>query len=172
MESKENKEVSLRGDLSSTGSFVSIPGAFPKASLGVRNALKLEFRTEFDEKFLIKTKYSTDRVLVDLLAMDVESLDFNKLAIDCDLLKAIAQKHPAKIQKMLTHLQKGTAKDLRDFEALANGIGLTEDNFIKNGGGLFFLALVAVAVLSGGCMAHCGTPQVKRPEPPPQPDPK
>jgi hypothetical protein len=54
-----------RTTIPSAGSFVAIPGAFPQLGPGVRNALKLEFKTEFSEEHRVQTIFSTVAPAVD-----------------------------------------------------------------------------------------------------------
>ena len=149
---RDNDVTKLRPEISALGSFVAIPDAFPEADSGVQNAVKLEFKTVFSDKNRIQTLFSTDRVLIDLAAVDPSKLDCKKIAIDCNLLKGIAEKHPDELRESLIALQTGGSSGIQKAEKIMKNIGFTEETFTKAGGGFFFLVIVAaVALGAGGC---------------------
>ena len=149
---KSSEPAKLPTEVSALGSFVAVPDAFPGADSGVRNAVKFEFTTVFSEENRVQTLFSTDRVLIDLAAVAPSKLDFEKLAIDCDLIKDIVEKHPDELRECLIALQTGGSSGIQRAEEIAKKIGLTEDHFVQAGGGFFFVVIaVAVAVGAGGC---------------------
>lgn len=147
-----NDTTKLRSEISASGSFVAVPDAFPAADPGVRNAVKFEFTTVFSDEHRVQTLISADRVLIDLGAAAPSKLNFEKLAVDCDLIKEIAGKYPDELRECLIALQTGGSSGIQKADDIAKKIGLTEDNFAKSGGGFFFLVIVAaVALGAGGC---------------------
>jgi hypothetical protein len=149
---RTTKSSNLRPEISAQGSFVAIPTAFPVVDPGVRNAVKLEFATVFSEENVVETLFSTDRVLVDLGAVDPTSLDFTRLAKDCDLLKEIAVKYPNELKECLIALQTGGSAGVEKAEEITKRIGLTEEKFMEKGGGfIFIVVLVGIAVGAGAC---------------------
>ena len=157
---KTGNAAHLRSELSAAGSFVAIPDAFTTADKSVRNAVKFECRTVFSEEHRLQTLFATDRVLIDFASVDPSTLDFRKLAADCDLLKEIALKHADDVKECLTSLQKGGVEDVQHAEKIAGKIGLNEEHFVKGGGGLFFLVIVAAVALGAG---GCGTLNSNKP---------
>ncbi|UCE99889.1 MAG: hypothetical protein JSV82_02155 [Planctomycetota bacterium] len=163
----------IQSEIPALGSFVAVPDAFPGADPGVQNAVKFEFTTVFSDENRVQTLFSSDRVLIDLAAVAPSKLDFKKLAIDCDLIKGIAEKHPDELRECLIALQTGGSSGIQKAEKITKNIGLTEENFAKAGGGFFFVAVaVAIALGAGGC-ATCNsnkpfkqstTPKPKPPE--------
>lgn len=167
MESK----ATLSPEIAAAGSFVAIPDAFPKAHSSVRNAMKFEFTTVFSEKHRVQTLFSTDRVLVDLGAVDAANLDFSRMATDCDLIKEIVERHPEEIIKCITALQQGTSDGIQKADKIVRDIGLTEESFVKRGGGFVFLIIaLVVAVAASGCATGNSNKPFKAPTTP-QPKP-
>lgn len=157
----------LRPEIAALGSFVAIPDAFPDADPSVRNAVKVECTTIFSEEHRLQTVFSTDRVLIDLGAVDANGLDFKKLAVDCDLLKEIAVTHGDQLQACVRALQMGTPAGIQRAEEITKQIGLTEERFAKEGGGLFFLVVVAVAAVgASGCATLNSNKPFKQPTTP------
>lgn len=149
---RTKKTTNLSPEISGLGSFIAIPGAFPDADPGVRNAVKLEFATVFSKENVVETRFSTDRVLVDLRAVDPASMDSKKLARDCDLLKEIAVKYPNELKECLIALQAGGVSGVEKAEEITKKIGLTEEKFAKDGGGFFFIVvIIALGLGAGGC---------------------
>jgi hypothetical protein len=147
----ENKP---RTHISATGSFVSVPSAFKNVPEGLEHVLKMEFRTVFSEENILgDTTYSPDWVLVDVGAAVPDSLDFKRIARDCDLLKDIALNYPDQLRQLIKAFQPNAS--LRERESafkIAQEIGLTEEASIQAGGGLLgLLVLVGGALLLAGC---------------------
>ncbi len=163
---RTNNVTKLRSGISALGSFVAVPDAFPAADPGVRNAVKFEFTTVFSDEHRLQTLFSADRVLIDLAAVAPSKLNFEKLAVDCDLIKKIAGKYPDELRECLIALQTGGSSGIQKADDIAKKIGFTEDNFAKNGGGFFFLAVVAIAVLAGGCATLNSNKPFKQPTTP------
>jgi hypothetical protein len=96
------KDKNVRTHISSTGSFVSVPGAFRDADESVKHLLKMEFTTILSEKssdpLKLETGFSTDRVLLDFKGIVPGDLDPKKIVRDCDFLKEIVLKNPDKVR--------------------------------------------------------------------------
>lgn len=154
-------------EIPALGSFVAIPDAFQDAEIGLRNAVKFECTTVFSEEHRLQTEFSTDRILIDLGAIDASTLSFNKLARDCDLIKEIAQKNSVDLKDLLTSLQSGAAEEIARAAKVARKIGLTEEQFAQRGGGfLIVVVLVGIAVGAGGCATLNSNKPFKQPTTP------
>jgi len=140
-----------RSYIASTGSFVAIPDAFPDASDSIKNAIKLEFKTEFSQKHRVQTVFSTDKILIDIAAVDSSKLDPRTIAADCDLFKAIALKHPKELRQLIVAMQLGGLKNILKAQRIAEAIGLTEGNAVKAGAGFIWLLVPLVGAFIGGC---------------------
>ncbi len=112
-EIRDKDAAKLRPEISALGSFVAVPDAFPGADPGVQNAVKFEFTTVFSNKNRVQTLFSTDRVLIDLAAVDPSKLDFKKMVVDCDLIKKIVEKHPNELRECLIALQTGSSSEIQ-----------------------------------------------------------
>ena len=172
MEKRSGKKV-LRESVPAAGSFVSMPDAFPEADNEIRNAPKMEFTTEYSSANRIQSYFSTDKLLVDLAAVDSAQINFDKMAADCDLIKDVIARFPVEIQQCLVELQSGEAASIRKVDELLNKIGLTEKRFADNGGGLLWLLLpVVIGALGSGCTgANSNKPYKKPTSPKPKPAP-
>lgn len=147
---------SLRTTLVTAGTFTSVPSAFPSASEGVRNAVKLDihpFLAEDSEEDQPQLALFPDRVLIDLGAVDASQLDQKALVTDCEILLEAARRYPEGFRAIIEGLQAGTLEGIRDADEMIREMGLSEDAVAKSGGGLFFLVIIAVAVVAGaGCV--------------------
>lgn len=96
-----------------------------------------------------------DRLLLDLNALDVRGLSPQIFQRDARLLNEILEAHGSRVRAMLENFRKNPRKAA----AIAKEIGLTEQEFIKRGGGFFWVLviLVGAALLSG-----CGTTEPVR----------
>jgi hypothetical protein len=145
----------LRTQLSTSGSFLSVSSAYASAGEAVRNAVKLEVLPVYSASAPGEAEmvFFTDRVLIDLAAVDPEGIDAARLAVDCDLLKRAVMQSPGALRRILAGLQSGTPEGIRDAAKAATELGLTEEDAVKAGGGLIFLIVVAVAAVAGaGCV--------------------
>jgi hypothetical protein len=146
-------EASSRNNsISGAGSFISVPDAFVDADSSVRNLVKLEFRHVFSEDSRVQSLFSTDVALIDLRAIKPENIKPEVIRRDCELLSGIVEKYPDSAERLISALLDGTQEGVDSAISLAEEIGLTEAQFVKKGGGLFFLvAIAAGALLAGGC---------------------
>jgi hypothetical protein len=159
--------MSIRSYVSDSGSFVAVPSAFAAADEGLRNVIKLQFKTilsgERSDRFGLETVFSTDRVLVDLAAVIPAVIDPKKIIRDCELVKQIASTNAGQLNR-LVEVFHGDHPDIDEAYRIATQVGLTEEASVKAGGGLLGLVvLLIVAAVAAGC-AHV-KPTVK-------PDPK
>jgi hypothetical protein len=152
MKTSKTESLKTRPHIASAGSFVAIPDAFPSVPDGVRNAIKLEFKTVFSEEHRVQTVFSTDKLLIDIGAVDPSALDPKKIARDCDLIKGIALKHSKELGEMIVAMQSGGMKGINKAEKIAKKIGLTEEHASKSEGG-FICVIIAIGLglLLGGC---------------------
>lgn len=157
-----------------SGSFVSVPDAFPDAAPDVRNAFKVQFWTSFSEQSRVQTLFSTDVALIDLRAVRPEAIDSETIRRDCELLAQAVTEHPDLPGQLVAELQKGDSDAIQRAAELTERAGLTDARFVKEGGGLFFLVVVAGAALLGGGCATLGSnkpfKQPTTPRPTPTPD--
>lgn len=166
---KQNKP---RTHLSATGSFVSVPFAFKGADEGLRNVVKMEFKTIFSKLKKIETVFSTDWILLDIGAVIPSALNPKKIARDCEVVRQIALDHPELLRRLVEAFQPGAPNNPSDLDKTYNIVkkmGLTEEELSSTGGGLVGLLIVlALVALSTGC-AHCNknVPDAKpAPKPP------
>jgi hypothetical protein len=153
-----------------------MPEAFQSAPEGLREVVKIEFRTEPAETsanpLKLDTVASTDLVLFDLASIEPADIDFKKVAKDCDLFKEAALNHPEKLRQIISAFQPGRPpEDVLKAAKIAEEVGLTEPLAAQAGGGFIPLIVIGVALLCVGCMGHCegagGHVEVHHPTPPP-----
>lgn len=143
----------FRSEISTLGSFLSVPDAFPGVDSEVKNVVKFEFKTVFSDDNEVQTLLSTDLALIDIAAVDPEKLDYKKMAVDCDLIKEIVEKHPDELKECLIALQAGDALGVQKAEEITKRIGLTEAAFVEAGGGFFWLIIPIIIAATAGCGA-------------------
>lgn len=148
-----------------SGVFASVPEAFPGTDPGVLQAVKLHFFTQLTEGVLRpQALVSTDRLLVDIGAVNANSFNVQKLIKDCELVAQAAGKKPQHFQEIL-RIMGATAKDrttgpLHKLDVpravqLVEELGLTETSAARAGGGIFMLIIaIALVVAAAGCQ-HC-----------------
>jgi hypothetical protein len=61
---------------------------------------------------------------------------------DCEILTDILKNHPSEIEDIVASLTTGKIKET---QAIAAKIGIAEENFMRRGGGMLALILLAVA---------------------------
>jgi hypothetical protein len=149
----------LRTHSSANGSFCVLPPLSEAADEGVRNVVKLEYRTilseDEDGNPQLGTVVSTDTLVLDTRGVDPSAFDADKLLKDCETLCQIAQRDPEKLQQLLAAMNPGDLEAPGDIETgaeICRDIGLTEENFAAAGGGLWWIfAVLAGAALATGC---------------------
>lgn len=173
------KKIKTRTQISVSGSFVSVPSAFPLADEGLKNALKLGFETLFSEDsshpLNLETRFYTDVILIDLGAVAPSALDPQKIINDCDLVKRVASTYPDQLRQLVTELQAGSVSGIERAEKIAKEIGLTEEASVKAGGGLLGLLIAgAIGLIAGGCAGtkHAEKPRAVPDTKPRQPEPQ
>ena len=154
-----NTARNLRQAIPSTGSFISLPDAFPKADEAVKYAPKIELQVgRFDDAthpskadfFMLP-----HHLLVDLEAVDHQAFDFKKLAQDCDILKAAAQSNAEVPRTMLAAFSADAPHDrILDADKIARRLGLDEAQVSEKGGGMILL-LIACACILLSCGKGC-----------------
>jgi hypothetical protein len=154
-----NGPKKLRQAVSGTGSFISLPDAFPKADEAVKYAPKIELQVgRFDDAthpskadfFMLP-----HHLLVDLEAVDHQAFDFKKLAQDCDILKAVAQSNAEDLRTMLAAFSADAPHDrILDADKIARRLRLDEAQVSERGGGMILL-LIAVACILLSCGKGC-----------------
>lgn len=150
------------------GSFISVPSAFENVDKGLRDMIKLEFKTVFSEEssdpLKLETVFSTDKILVDIGAVKPSAINPEKIIKDCELVKQVALNHPQQLRQFIEKFQD---YDIDSAYDIVNEIGLTEEASIKAGGGLIFtlLAVIAIAGAVSGC-AKCR--KYRKPDKPPK----
>lgn len=156
-------DVKGRESISSTGSFVAIPSAYPTAGAEISRALKFEFTFSRLASGRLQPEFSTNIALIDFGAVNARVIDARKIIADCDLLKKIASTYPEELKEMLTELQKGTSEAVERGLSVAKRIGLTEEAAISDGGGF----LITLIVIGGGLLlAGCGGALKEKPTSP------
>jgi hypothetical protein len=160
------KHDTMRTTISTVGSFVAVPSAFPAAGHGLENAIKLEFRTILSpgsgQDLDLETVFSTDRFLVDPLGADPAAFDAKKIAADCDLVKKFVSERPQEAKRLL-QIFHGERPDIDKAFAIVKAAGLTEDAAVKAGGGLIGLIVLLIVVVAAAGCAH--TKPYKKPDP-------
>jgi hypothetical protein len=176
------KAFKPRVQVQPAGHFASAPLAFPKLEEAVRHALKFEFTAGgTGTPGQPSGEPSTDRLLIDLGALDAAAFDPNRVIRDCELVRDIAARHPEALRRLLELFGPDAKRDRAGIAkacAELRAIGFTEDHALAAGGGLVWLVVVIGAgLLLGGCgtinTATTGspTPPVKAPLGQPQPGP-
>jgi hypothetical protein len=150
---KNNK---LRDAITATGSFVSLPEAFPGADEAVKLAPKIELcvaRFEDSKRPLeIDILMRPHTLLVDLEAVNAGGFDVEKLVRDCDALKEVALAHPEKLRGILAAFAADAPHEkMLDAAKVAEELGLSEEVMTKKGGGLLWLLVIVAAVALSGC---------------------
>lgn len=161
-----------RVEVSTHGTFRSVPGAFAGARRGLQNAVKLEFRTllETDRMRHLRprTVFLPQWLMVDVGAVDLRAVSLRQIVHDCDLLKRVALERPDDLRRLIGVFQprvRQTKKSLAAAARLAESLCLTEYESRKSGGGIIVVLIaVAAAVLASGC-AH--TSKYVKPDPKP-----
>lgn len=138
------------------GSFISVPSAFENVDKGLRDIIKLEFKTVFSEEssdpLKLETVFSMDKILVDIGAMMPSAINPEKIIKDCELVKQVALNHPQQLRQFIEKFQN---LDIDKANDIVNEIGLTEEASIKAGGGLLGLIIVIVVAVACSDCAHC-----------------
>lgn len=96
------------------------------------------------------TRADFPRFLLDFDCFDAKALSADTLKRDLQQLCALVEAQPEKFEQLVRHLD-----DPDDFGDLAEELGLTEEAFVKAGGGFiqWIIVIVAAVVLTG-----CGDP--------------
>ena len=155
----------LRDSISATGSFVSIPEAFPGAHPAIVNAIKIELQTaraKVKQKSEFHPVLLPNTLLVDLLAVDVSGFEPKKLIRDCEILAAALSKHPDKLKIILEAFGEGVPPSrIAAASKIVDELGLDEVSVSKQGGGLVgLLVMLALVILVKACDS-CDSPKKK-----------
>jgi hypothetical protein len=67
--------------------------------------------------------------------------EMKKAQVDAEMIASLFRKHPKEITAMVNHMMAGRTVAARE---IASTIGLTEEAFQENGGGLFWVAIIVV----------------------------
>jgi hypothetical protein len=128
------------------GGFVSVPEAFAELPAGLRHVVNIWHQPAVRGGKL-GLEYSTTAMLADVSDVDPALIDPKVIAADCDLLKRIASASYMELRQALQELQRGSEEGVQRAAQIVAKIGGTEEDFVKAGGGLSLIVVVA-AVLS------------------------
>jgi hypothetical protein len=147
-----------RVQLTASGSFASIADAFPALDEGLKHVIKLEFAARPSDPTKSpqpNVDFATDRLLLDLGAIDPTRFDPNIIVRDCEIVRQVALEHPEMLHRLVSFFQSGLVRDVKtilQMQADLETIGLTEDAALRAGGGLIWVVVaVGAALLVGGC---------------------
>lgn len=142
--------------------FLTIPSeSLPGAESFLSEVFKINFQTvprrSKNGKLGIGFKLNSQKLLVDLSALHVSKIPFNKAAVDCDLLRAAITNHPEEIRKVAATLLSGevSSKELDGAVKLLKKLGLAEEEASHKGGGIGWLVVVAVIVIIAIAARSC-----------------
>jgi hypothetical protein len=139
----------------SINNYYPVSNAFSKAKSGLKNSMKFEIYQDFNtnsKKQLDLEKYiRSDRFLIDLGEVNVDSINLKTVMNDCDFLKKALSANGKSIIQIIKDMKNG---NLKEAIQLVNQIGVTEDDSIRAGGGLLGLIVLAVALLGSSGCAH------------------
>ncbi|RAL16571.1 uncharacterized protein BO97DRAFT_456253 [Aspergillus homomorphus CBS 101889] len=140
-----------------TGSFIPVPTAFDGTPEGLVNAVKVgvvpttSLNRESGKKVeqVLDIATVTHQGLVDFAAVDTSDIHFKKLERDCELMKEALGNHPEEINQALKLMCSGqaTTQAIESATAALAKVGLTEQDYRKQGGGLIGLLVVAAAIV-------------------------
>jgi hypothetical protein len=141
------------------GSFMSVPEAVKTAPVGLHHALKLEYASlPKEDGSGLENVVISDRAMFDLSAIDMTAVNPATIIKDCEYIKAIVQKNPDEVIKILAAFQSDAPiSDMGVALDMVKSIGLTEEDAVKAGGGLIVLGLVLI----GGLITVAVTEAVK-----------
>jgi hypothetical protein len=149
------KKTKLRTSIAASGSFVSLPEAFPGADPGVKYAPKIQLdtvRSEDTKRFQLEHVWLPHRILIDLQAVDPDAFDPDVIVADCDIVKSIVREHPKKVQTILSAFQEGAPYSrIERAGELMKELGWTEKSVARRGGGFLWLLIILAAGCAGGC---------------------
>ncbi|HXD60059.1 MAG TPA: hypothetical protein VN606_19180 [Thermoleophilaceae bacterium] len=171
----------MRNQVSTNGTFISVPGAFDGAPEGLLHGPKLEFvsltnvTTDADNKpqQSFSTAVHGDRALLDFGAVEPKAIDLQRVERDCELLIEAIRDHPDVLQHALATVC-GPSRTKAEMNAAAQAlseIGLTEQAAVAQGGGWIAVAVAVVAVLVLAGCEHCSQPIAPEPQVPSSPGP-
>jgi len=171
----------MRNQLSASGSFLSVPGAYEGAPEGLVHGPKLEFvsltSTKVESGDKPRQTFSTavqgDRALIDFGAVDPAAVDYNRVERDCELLIEAIREHPEVLEQAIATVC-GPSRTKAEMNAAARSlaeIGLTEQAAVAQGGGWVAVAIAVVAVLVLAGCEHCSQPIAPDPQVPSSPGP-
>jgi hypothetical protein len=151
------------------GRFLPVAAAFEGTPEGLAKALKVEIipvtivKREPGKKVeqTFNTGTVTTRALIDFAAVDQKAIDFGKLERDCELTVQAIRNHPKEIRQALDLVCSGqaTTKSIQSTAAALTNVGITEQAFREQGGGLIgLLIVVAAAMLASSCFDGCPPP--------------
>lgn len=110
--------------------------------VGVNNAVRHEGGFELYE----------DKVVRVVVPCECRKDDISKLKKDCHILLELADKYPEEMSSLFQHVSEG---NLARAQGVAKKLNLSEEDFIKKGGGLLWLAIpVAVGIFLYPSKAH------------------
>ena len=149
-----------RAHVSTSGTFAAVPQGFDGADGSLRYLLKSEFialPADGDPSRVV-LRTPTEWGLLDVGAVDLADVDFNKSARDLDILRR-ALDHQAELRQILAATRlHATRQQQAAAVALAEKLGLTEKTAADAGGGLLgTLLLVGGALLLSCQFAHCNS---------------
>src|SRR3954451_14061526 len=171
----------MRNQVSASGTFLSVPGAFEGAPEGLVHGPKLEFvsTTRMDTgpdnrpRQTFSTTVQGDRALLDFGAVDPTAIDYHRVERDCELLMEAIHDHPEALEQAIATLC-GPSRTKAEMNAAAQAlreIGMTEQAAVAQGGGWVAIAVVAIAVLVLAGCEHCSQPITDPPQVPSSPGP-
>jgi hypothetical protein len=140
----------LRTSIPASGSFVSLPEAFPGAHPSVKYAPKIQLDTVRSDKskhFQLEHVLLPHRILIDLQAVDASFFDAKTLVRDCEIVRGVALRHPKKLQQILEAFQEGAPfSHVEKAGAVVKELGLHERQVTRKGGGFISLLIILAAL--------------------------
>lgn len=147
--------------------------------IGLANAFKIELipkLIDFEDPTIGKQRIFdieavSDRALIDFAEVDPAEINYDKLKRDCDLMKLALENHRNEIDQALRLVCAGDAStdDIGTVAALLTKVGLTEEAFREQGGGMVGLIIaIAAIMLAAGCDDLATTSGAKRKIPAPE----
>ena len=92
------------------------------------------------------------RESIELQVGQIGAREMKKAQVDADMIASLFRKHPKEITAMMNHTMAGRSVAARE---IASTIGLTEEGFQKEGGGIWWYLIIFVgAAIYGVAATH------------------
>jgi hypothetical protein len=113
-------------------------------------------------------RISQEQIFRIAMPASIESRHIELMRRDCEILAGIAREHP---HTLVTLHNAALNSDLRTANRLAGEIGLREERFYAEGGGMWGWIIAAGVVLLAAAAFSGDSPPAPPPQPPPEPPP-